>query len=104
MDCKIIISQMGEYLDGELSASDAAAVKSHLGGCESCSDLCNGQKLLDQSLRTAVSTAPVNTEILRDRIRQALPGKRSVFSLTPMRWVGLAIAAIGVFAFGLIVF
>jgi len=104
MDCQTAINKVGEYLDGELSADDAAAVKSHLKECENCADLCNGQKLLDQSLRTAVSAVPVNTGLLRDRIRQALPRRRSVFSLTPMRWVGLGIAAIGLFAFGLVVF
>ena len=104
MDCQIVINQVGEYLDGELSAGDAAAVKSHLRECESCADLCNGQKLLDQSLRSAVSTVPVNTGFLRERVRQSLPTRNLFFSLTPMRWLGLGIAVIGLFAFGLIVF
>jgi len=105
MDCQTTISQISAYLDGELSSTDTAAVTSHLKQCESCSDLCNGQKLLDQSLRTGVLSAPIDSAALRDRIRQALPANRkSFFSFTPLRWVGLGIAAVAVAAFGLIAF
>ena len=105
MDCQTTISQISAYLDSELSSTDTAAVTGHLKQCESCTDLYNGQKLLDQSLRTGVSTTTIDSAALRDRIRQAIPANRkSIFSLTPLRWVGLGIATLGLFVFGLIVF
>jgi hypothetical protein len=38
MDCKQCTEDLTSYLDGELSPSDSAQVKSHLAACTSCAD------------------------------------------------------------------
>src|SRR5207244_11605206 len=101
MDCQIINAQVGAFLDGELSASDSLAMRNHLRECESCSELCNNQKLVDQSLRTAVLTTAINTDALRNRVRRTLSAQGTVLGLRSLQWVGVGAVMIALLSVGL---
>ena len=106
MDCKNLVSQISAYLDGELDQNTSAEIKSHLKQCESCNQEINGQKIVDQSLRAAVLTSPIDSKHLRDRIVRSLPARRPLLQRIPLQWVGLgaSIAAALLLVSGIVVF
>ena len=89
-------AQIDAYLDGELAASDAAELETHLAGCATCGRFRDDRL----ALRTAIaaqlprSQAP---EALRGRVRAALrkasaPSRTRRFA-QPTAWRWLALAA-----------
>jgi anti-sigma factor (TIGR02949 family) len=40
MECPEVTERLWEYLDGELAAKEAAAVRKHVAGCAHCSSHC----------------------------------------------------------------
>jgi mycothiol system anti-sigma-R factor len=40
MECKDVLTRLWEYLDQELASEEAAAIATHLRGCESCKPCC----------------------------------------------------------------
>ena len=40
MECREVIDRLWEYLDGELAAEEAAAIRRHLGECPACHPRC----------------------------------------------------------------
>ncbi|HZS44292.1 MAG TPA: zf-HC2 domain-containing protein [Blastocatellia bacterium] len=101
MDCNWVISKMGEYIDGELGEHDVIDIRSHLQKCGNCSELVTAQKTIDQSLRTAVLTAPINSADLRIRVRNALPTRKSFLGLVSWKFASAAIVTVALVIFGL---
>lgn len=52
-DCAGLRGLFSDYLDGELSRPDRAAVEEHLGACEDCAALMTGLRLTVQALHHA---------------------------------------------------
>ncbi len=75
MNCKEVVQQLSEYLDGELDAGLAQALEEHLAGCRDC-------KLIVDTTRMTIEIL-CNSEPLplpapvHERLMQALAAKFS---------------------------
>src|SRR5579871_6460848 len=98
MDCKNVISQLGGFLDGETDEQLAVEIKNHLQRCERCAALVNHQKIIDQSVRTAVTTTTIDSSALRARVRNALPAEKSFFRRLKWQFAYGGLAAVIVLA------
>ena len=58
MECNNIEELLPLYIDGELSAEDAAAVSSHLAGCDECLKSLETYRALESSLSTMPDLLP----------------------------------------------
>lgn len=69
--CEEALSQLYEYLDGELSADWDAKVRSHVERCKRCYPYFNFERVFLDHIRS-LRLAPETSERLERRIRDAL--------------------------------
>lgn len=73
MDCPEVVRRLWEYLDGELAAEEAGAVRLHLESCSRCRPACQCDRafllLLTRSLRTNAVVPPTLVASVRARLR-----------------------------------
>lgn len=73
LDCKAVMQQLWDYLDGELTASRVVAMKAHLDVCKRCAPQLEFKREFLAALSAArTHTAPDST--LRDRVESRLRG------------------------------
>lgn len=101
-DGEHVTSRLEAWLDGELGASEAAAVEGHVKGCGSCDEQAGRLRALRAAIRAELPRLPA-PDVLRARIRDSLrdAAPRSGRSLRmPWRVAGLAAAAVVLVAVG----
>lgn len=100
--CQVIRPLLGQFYDGELSASQSDAVDGHLRNCSGCAAEMAGIQQLGESVRLRVLPEP--PEDLWDRIERELPPARlpaEVVSRRRFFWVQVVtVAALLVIAVG----
>lgn len=107
MDCKECTDHLTAFLDEEMSAREAEAIRSHLGACKSCSDEWTGLRDSKEFIESHVhdlEPRPEAWNLVRARImagsRSPSPAPLHFFTLT--RWrvamatlVLIAVAGVG---------
>lgn len=69
-ECAVILSGISAYLDGELAATECAAIEAHCAGCPSCASLVEGlQKTVGLCRGIAETPLP---ESVRERARASV--------------------------------
>jgi mycothiol system anti-sigma-R factor len=72
MECRQVIERLWEYLDGELVAEEAAAIRRHFDDCSSCPSHCRCDRaFLLLVIRTLAAPCPAPAG-LSDAIRARL--------------------------------
>ncbi len=92
-DGEHVTAQLEAWLDGELGASEAAAVEAHVKTCGSCGELASRQRALRAAIHEELPPlrAPdVLRARIRDSLREAAP-RAGPARLMP--WRGIAVAA-----------
>lgn len=74
MRCRNAIKQIGPFIDGELTAAEAEALREHLDACENCSRRCALTRGLIRELSSlpAIVPTPEETYRLTNRLRREL--------------------------------
>ena len=54
IDCSDVTTHIWLFLDGELSIREAAMIRRHLGGCDSCNEFVRYERAFLRVLRTAL--------------------------------------------------
>jgi anti-sigma factor RsiW len=95
-DCKLISESLSAWLDGELSASDAEAIRLHLAGCASCDEERRQLEKLHLSLQTFWrSNAPqLAFEPFWDGVRERIT-KKSSWRESVLEWARSTLAGPG---------
>jgi anti-sigma factor (TIGR02949 family) len=74
IDCREVIEQLYEYLDGELTPDKEAAVREHLEACAGCLGLCDFERaylrFLEARTRAVGAPAHVRRRILDDLLSE----------------------------------
>jgi anti-sigma factor RsiW len=96
MTCADVRSVLQIYIDNEMSALDARPIEEHLRGCQDCRERAEFYHRQDALLREAVLSAPVEADLLRQRIRGRIAANR----WSAARAWGLAAAAVVVVTLG----
>ncbi|WP_322907697.1 zf-HC2 domain-containing protein [Paenibacillus campi] len=73
MDCKLAVSYIHEYLDGDLSDERAAELKQHMAECSECRAVFKELEQTELLLFAVNHRKPPVSDELTDRIMQALP-------------------------------
>ncbi|MGI9040781.1 MAG: anti-sigma factor family protein [Gemmatimonadales bacterium] len=72
MDCPEVVRRLWEYLDGELAAEEAGAVRLHLESCSQCRPACHCDRafllLLSRSLRASAAAPSTLAASVRARL------------------------------------
>jgi hypothetical protein len=96
--CWLLRHKFSPYLDGELSAAEAANIEGHLGACGPCRSLYLSMEAASKTLRGLPRLEPRDLALPK---LQAEPGSaRETFSLTGsakakvLRWVGVTVGVI----------
>ncbi len=95
-DGEHVSARLEAWLDGELGASEAAAVEAHVKACGACGALAARQRALRSAIRKELPplAAPdVLRARIRDAVREAAPRAGPV-RLVPWRGIGLVAAAV----------
>jgi anti-sigma factor RsiW len=69
-DCAAILANISAFLDGELAASDCAAIEAHCASCDRCAPLVEGLRRTLGLCRSA-SAVPL-PEAVRQRARESI--------------------------------
>lgn len=70
MNCKSVIHEISNYIDGDLDAAMKREIESHLGGCEECQVIVDQTKLtVDIFCDSEMVELP---EDVRERLHEAL--------------------------------
>ena len=70
MNCKSVIHEISNYIDGDLDAAMKGEIESHLGGCEECQVIVDQTKLtVDIFCDSEMVELP---EDVRERLHEAL--------------------------------
>jgi anti-sigma factor RsiW len=86
-DCERNLEYISAYLDGELSAAEAAQLQSHLEVCPSCKALLEDLTAIRDNLAEgAVEGLPELPEGLHEQIMDAVRSERKVVSRAPVLW------------------
>jgi predicted anti-sigma-YlaC factor YlaD len=98
--------QLSDYLDGELSPDEEAAIESHLGGCAACAEVLNDLKRVIARAQ-AIEPRPLQADLWRGvaarieagaparvvSFRTPMPARRFAFTVPQLAAAGLLIAA-----------
>ncbi len=98
MNCQDVEARLGAYLDGELDASETAAVSAHLKGCPECAASLDRLRAVRTAVRAELPAyrAPDTLRMrIRDVVREAAP---ALSPARPPAWRWLAVAAAVVLA------
>ena len=72
MECREVIDRLWEYLDDELAAEEAAAVRHHLAGCGACPSRCSCDRtfllVIVRALRAPRPAPPHLHALVRSRL------------------------------------
>ncbi len=73
-DCAAILANISAFLDGELAASDCAAIEAHCAGCRRCAPVVEGLRRTMGLCRSAGAVPLPDTvrQRARDSIRRLL--------------------------------
>jgi len=77
LDCKHVLAELSDYLDGEVSLEVKRELEEHLSGCHRCSLVYNTtRKTLKIVTDSGVFEVPVETHArLRERLKALLAGE-----------------------------
>lgn len=92
MTCEQASDRLSSYVDEELDAAASARLERHVASCASCARELDRLRELGQFLRAAVENHRAS-DLLRERIRRALPPARAEKRWRAPRWVGVAASA-----------
>jgi anti-sigma factor RsiW len=96
MNCADVRPVLQIYIDNEVSALDARPIEEHLRGCSECRDQAQFYHRQDALLREAVTSIPLEADLLRQRIHRQIAAQQ----WSAMRTWAIAAAALLVVAFG----
>jgi anti-sigma factor RsiW len=68
-DCAVVLENISAFLDGELSATDCAAIEAHCASCERCAPVVEGLRRTVGLCRSASVTLP---DAVRQRARDSI--------------------------------
>jgi negative regulator of sigma E activity len=91
-----ITDQLSDYLDGELSASEAAAIEAHLRECAACNAVLNDLKGIVQQAQH-LETRPPQADLwvgIASRIERAAPPRRVSFTLPQLAAAAAVLIAV----------
>ncbi len=73
-DCAVVLENISAFLDGELSATDCAAIEAHCASCERCAPVVEGLRRTVGLCRSAraVTLPDAVRQRARDSIRRLL--------------------------------
>jgi anti-sigma factor RsiW len=69
-ECAAILANISAFLDGELAASDCAAIEAHCAGCQQCAPVVEGLRRTMGLCRSA-GAAPL-PDAVRQRARESI--------------------------------
>lgn len=72
-DCMSVFAQLSNYLDGDLTLDDCAAVEEHIADCPPCIEFLEGLKssiAASHRFQTAAVPPPISSEV-SERLKQA---------------------------------
>jgi anti-sigma factor (TIGR02949 family) len=75
LDCAQVERRLWEYLDGALSAEEAAAVRTHLNGCAGCGPMCGCCRAFLDLIARAGGACPGAPPELSRRLHDRLAGE-----------------------------
>ncbi len=94
MKCDEVEEMLSAYADGEIGGHKAAEVRTHLAGCESCSDRLEALEVLQSKLGEMMSERLKGPDVL-DAVMASLPVRgRPVLPRLAWVFAGIAMAAI----------
>lgn len=70
--CFEVLSQLSDYVDGELAAPEKAKIEAHLAGCDACTRFGGEFGAVVKALRQKLQAAPEPSQASRVRLRSKL--------------------------------
>lgn len=92
MKCVDVVNKLSAYADGELRGREAARLREHLSGCESCRKRSEVMVLLQSRLEETMNT-PIDAPDLSDQVMNLLP-KPSRPVYVRFVWAGAAVGCL----------